>query len=365
MPTLYEAHIADSLLEEGLGELFILRKKSEEKVEVGVFLIDAYCLGVRDAFFYEGSEAEVRKRIETHPSVTSQKPPEYARTFLEASITYARKLGFAPHRDYKKAARVLGGLKASGDLEGFTFGKDGKPFYIQSESHSEDDARRVIAKLTLVCGENGFDFVLKVDGSAELEGDDDALGDTVDRRIFLYEGWLDGLTPERKDLLAVGPSEAAKRCFLEFADQDQFAGDPLFQDPVWVGPDDPSDTFEALRLAAETVAETIPAYIQEDPAHIKLMVLSFLTLFANLHGKEDDYVEEQFAAMVSDGIIDETMVPFLHNLYDAKEMSAVLEAIVHPEPGLDIRPMSIEKIDDATGHCLLICLDSFDLNEAC
>ena len=169
MPATHEAYIAESLLEDGFGEVIVLRIKSPGKVEAGIFLIDARCLGVRDAIFYEATEAEVRERVETHPSVLSRQPADYARTLVEASVDYAKKFGFAPHRDYKKAARVFGGLKASGDLEGFAFGKDGKPFYFQSEYHSDEDVRRIVAKLTRICGEDGFNYLLKIGGPAGFD----------------------------------------------------------------------------------------------------------------------------------------------------------------------------------------------------
>ena len=44
------------------------------------------------------------------PMVTVQ--PWCARKLLEQAAEYARRLGFAPHPDYKKAARLFGGLHA-------------------------------------------------------------------------------------------------------------------------------------------------------------------------------------------------------------------------------------------------------------
>lgn len=356
MPIKHEACIADSLLEDGLGHLIVLRKKTPEKVEAGIFLIDAYCLGVRDAIFYEGTEAEVRERIETQPHTLSEKPADDARTFVEASIAYAKKFGFAPHKDYKKAARVFGGLKASGDLKGFTFGKDGKPYYIQSRYHSEDDARRIVAKLTRICGEDGFNVLLKLDGPA---GFDEETQGEIEERIVLYEGWLDGLTPEREKLLADGPSQEAQRCFLEFADQERFAGDPLFRNPVWEHPAE-GGTLDTLILAAQKVVETTPVEIDEDPADLRDLVLRILLVFANFYGEGEDFVEEQFAAMVREKVVDESMIPFLRELYFSESIAGLMEAIVHPEPGLDVRPMSLEKIDETSGHCLLICLEEYD-----
>jgi hypothetical protein len=48
---------------------------------------------------------------------------------VEQAVQYAQGLGFAPHPDYKKAARVFGGLRAEQCSQKFTFGHKGKPLY--------------------------------------------------------------------------------------------------------------------------------------------------------------------------------------------------------------------------------------------
>jgi hypothetical protein len=355
MPATHEAYITDSLFEEGLGHVYVLRKKSPQKMEAGVFLIDPYCLGVRDAFFYEGTEADVRERIETNPYPLSQKPADYVRTLIEESIAYAKKLGFGPHKDYKKAARVLGGLKASGDLKGFNFGKDGKPYYGQSQYHSEDDARRIVAKLTRICGEDGFHYLLKIGESDEYE-------DGIEERIVLYEGWLDGLTPEREALLVNGPSEAAKRCYLDFAGQEQFAGDPIFHNPIWAYPDEPG-TFGLLLEAVQAILEAAPKDLPKDPNELKEMMFTIFIIFANFQGEDEAFVEKQFESMVRKSDIEKSFIPFLRALYYSDETQEFLDEVMHPEPGLGILPMINLKIDDASSHYVLVCLEKYGPDE--
>src|SRR5438105_14567096 len=42
--------VADSLQEEGIGSVVLSRELSGGRVAVASFLVDAYCLGVKDAF---------------------------------------------------------------------------------------------------------------------------------------------------------------------------------------------------------------------------------------------------------------------------------------------------------------------------
>jgi hypothetical protein len=50
----YSAYIPETFFESngsGMGQVTILRIKSPQKVEAGVFLVDHFCLGVRDASY--------------------------------------------------------------------------------------------------------------------------------------------------------------------------------------------------------------------------------------------------------------------------------------------------------------------------
>jgi len=94
-------------------------------------------------------------------------------------LAYAKSLGLKVHGDYKKAARVLGGVRAADCDTVFHFGRDGKPFYVQG-NHSDDTARRVMDHLTRKLGQHGFNFLVEATT---------ALSDTLEDRIeyFLRE----------------------------------------------------------------------------------------------------------------------------------------------------------------------------------
>lgn len=162
----YTAYLPESFFEDngsGIGQVTILRIKSLQKVEAGVFLVDHFCLGIRDAFYYQGTESGIMERIHEGPDSLRKFPGAFGRKFIEEAVAYARQFGFAPHKDFKKAARVFGGLTAAPDLDGFTFGHGGKPFYVQSRSHDAADVERIVGQLRRVCGEGGFDYLLTVD----------------------------------------------------------------------------------------------------------------------------------------------------------------------------------------------------------
>ena len=59
-----EALVSGSIWESGMGHLVLARKEAEGQLLIGVFLVDVYCLGVKDAFWRVGSSADLRDTIE-------------------------------------------------------------------------------------------------------------------------------------------------------------------------------------------------------------------------------------------------------------------------------------------------------------
>ncbi|CAN5442637.1 hypothetical protein BH23VER1_BH23VER1_34980 [soil metagenome] len=156
------AYFSAALFEDGIGEVVISRFKVSGAAEIGVFLVDVYCLGVKNGFFTKCGPEEHeplldkvfggRERVALSPAC--------ARKLVESSVAYAAKLGLPPHRDYKSASRVLGGINGEDCDTEFTFGKDGMPFYIQGPNDSPAFAERVLALLQQHCGEGKFHYIL-------------------------------------------------------------------------------------------------------------------------------------------------------------------------------------------------------------
>lgn len=81
-----------------------------------------------------------------------------ARKLVALAAQYARGLGFAPHADYKQAARVFGGLRAEQCAQQFTFGQEGKPFYRRGPRETEEQALRIVWHLEQRCGPGNFEY---------------------------------------------------------------------------------------------------------------------------------------------------------------------------------------------------------------
>lgn len=179
----YEAYIGKSWQEHGLAQVLVVRRRGNSSADAGFFLVDVWCLGVKDAFAdTDLLESELEDYIaERLPEATSEPiHPTCAKKLIEGAVAYAERFGFAPHRDFRKARRVLSGIDAALCPTDFTFGRDGRPCFVRGPHDSEERLERVLAILEARCGEDGYDFV------DDSEEDDDILAVRED-----LIAWLD------------------------------------------------------------------------------------------------------------------------------------------------------------------------------
>ena len=164
--------------EAGLGEVVVIRAKSGGRLECGVFLVDVFCLGVKNAFFTVMEESEL-ERFLADIFRSSDLPPEehdgaWGRKLVESAVAYAGSLGFAPHRNYKQAARVFGGIDPKACAEVFTFGHNGKPLFIAGPHDSPEKCRRIMAMLERKRGPGGSHFIVPADRVEGWDGPEPA-----------------------------------------------------------------------------------------------------------------------------------------------------------------------------------------------
>jgi len=119
----------------------VVRERGERPLEIGAFLVDLGCVGIKEAFYTRVELLELEEfKNDAFPYGYREESAAWGRKLVEDAQAYAKSLGLKPHRDCKKAARVLGGVRASDCDEGFHFGKDGKPFYFQGECAPQPQA---------------------------------------------------------------------------------------------------------------------------------------------------------------------------------------------------------------------------------
>jgi hypothetical protein len=165
--TIVKALVAHELWDQGIGHAVIVRQEPERLLVVGFFLVDVYCLGVKDAFWRSGTSQDIEDMIahlETVQSLRATAPSCLAK-IVKGAIDFAQSFGFPPHPDYRHASMLLDGIDPSTCPNQYTFGRNGKPFYIRGPYDSLEKATAISRRVQNAQGH----YVVALSGSDSLE----------------------------------------------------------------------------------------------------------------------------------------------------------------------------------------------------
>jgi hypothetical protein len=188
---LYACYVQEQLFELGTG-MVILARGAGNSLVMASFLIDAFCLGVKDAFLRPIGKAELEAVVESLGVMAAVEPadPAYARKLVRDAVAYARSIGLEPHADFAAAELLFGDISADDSTAEFQFGVDGKPVYIPGPGDTPRQIRQRVERLRRLLGDDGFGF-------SEME--EDFEDDGYDPHIAPDpEEWLDLDDDERR-----------------------------------------------------------------------------------------------------------------------------------------------------------------------
>jgi len=146
----HECMINRSWREKGLATILIARRQANGRIAFGVFLVDVYCLGLKNTFCngdFTVSEydRDVRGRTVSENDMVAC-PLDLAQVIIYGGIEYAEQFGFKPNKDFNMSQYLL-------DVE---FGRDGKPFYV---SGPDDNVEQILRQLEGTAGEGNFHYM--------------------------------------------------------------------------------------------------------------------------------------------------------------------------------------------------------------
>jgi hypothetical protein len=173
---IHECLIPTDLFSSGLGELVVTRRVPNGDIAMSSFVIDVFCLGVKDAMFVVLPESRYEHEVKAGMLGTGNREFERlhqscAKSLLDGVVAYAKELGFAPHPDYKNAKDIFGNIDASVCPVKYTFGKNGKPFYMNGPYETPADMEKIINTLTKKCGVGGFEMLYRLADDEDFDDD--------------------------------------------------------------------------------------------------------------------------------------------------------------------------------------------------
>jgi hypothetical protein len=144
----------------GLVGVLLAREAGRDRVSVCAWLVDVYCLGVKndlgpDVVYRSALPGIVHDFFAIFRERPVAAPLELAQHLVLGAVEYARSLGFEPaaEADFADTRGHLGSWEGPSAI---CFGRHGKPFYV---SGPHDHPARVLGQLERSVGRGNFDYM--------------------------------------------------------------------------------------------------------------------------------------------------------------------------------------------------------------
>jgi hypothetical protein len=147
-------------MEKGMASVLISKKMPSGKFIVGSYLIDLYCLGLKDTLFKFGYD-QISYSDFMDSFSANQKMIDcnltFAHNLIYGAIDFALDLGLSPHKDFKITEHLLDSNLIDDGIDEIEFGKDGKPLYIAGPY---DNINRIVSTLDKNVGAGNYHYIM-------------------------------------------------------------------------------------------------------------------------------------------------------------------------------------------------------------
>ncbi len=153
-----KCYISTNWEEQGLITLVVTRKHLNGHFSCGLFLVDMFCLGVKETIFLFN---EYEKYFDLIRVLTEEEGIEectytLAHNIIYGAIAYAEDLGFQPSEKFNTTQKILEEDDDRVELMEIKFGLSGKPaIFLENEVHPE----KIIAILEKNVGPEGYTII--------------------------------------------------------------------------------------------------------------------------------------------------------------------------------------------------------------
>lgn len=201
--------------EHGLAVVAVLRRHPKGTITAGIFMVDIFCLGVKDCFYLFSEPREVIEENLSLIPVGNFYEEEYEKVhnIIFNAIDFAASFNVSPHKDFQLAKYILEPEDSIEFMETPVGGKNGQPVFVTTRDYPQNSM--VIAKLKKHFGEGGFSMLFN---DPVWEEDDDSWDDEedyLDEDDFLVEGEEDDEAENGDEIFSPEYNELIKRVFAE------------------------------------------------------------------------------------------------------------------------------------------------------
>ncbi len=169
------SYINDNWRESGFAMIIVTRDHINGNVTHCAYIIDLYCLGMRDSFWFFNQnpldfKEYLNKQVQAQDLGIKVVETTYAlvHNIIYGAIAYAEELGFSPHKSFELTKNILEEDDERVKLIDIEFGYKGKPLYV-SRPDDTGEAKRVMAQLDKKIGRDNYYFIKEAEANDFFE----------------------------------------------------------------------------------------------------------------------------------------------------------------------------------------------------
>jgi len=136
---IYECWVNEDFQTSGMANVLVSRIHKNGNLTGAIYLIDLFCLGVKDSVYFFNSDAgEYKEEILTAIPERIKIDYNHAHNLIYGAEIYAEELGLSAHKSFKTSQYILEEDTDDIPLEYFEFGENGKPHLFVSKNESRN-----------------------------------------------------------------------------------------------------------------------------------------------------------------------------------------------------------------------------------
>lgn len=173
----HECLINENWKKSGIATVCVSKKMPSGKLIVGVYMIDVFCLGIKDTLFRFAIDSleydEFKDGLNQQDNLI---PVEvnFTHNLIYGAVDFAKDNGFKPHADFSITQFLLDESLIDDGIDEIEFGKEGRPVFIRGPY---DDSERIIKTLNKNLGAGNFDILTKADDFDDFDFEDEEFED--------------------------------------------------------------------------------------------------------------------------------------------------------------------------------------------
>jgi hypothetical protein len=169
---LYKCFVTGDWEEFGMANVVVMRKHINGNVTSGLYLVDLFCLGIKDTFyFFNEPEEELFEKINIERSYLQEADYNLAHNIIYAGHDFALEFDIQPHKNFSITKFILEEDNDAIPVIDIRVGdENGNPYLVVNSSYNYGP---VLEKLKKHAGEGNYTFTLAKDEYDEDEWDDE------------------------------------------------------------------------------------------------------------------------------------------------------------------------------------------------